>query len=350
MLSHVERRPFVVLFAFALCVLGAGCTGTVGPAANAAGGASDYLFCFWNVENLFDDREEEHPNAADREYDHWFATHPEILKLKLSQLSHALIGLNDGKGPDIIALAEVESVRAADLLRQVLNERLRDQALHYEHLLMKEAGGGRHISTAIISRLPVRKDKTRLHGRRLRILEGHIVVNDHDLVVVAAHWTSRLTDKTGGQRAKYGDQIYGVFHAMCNSNPQVDLVVCGDFNDPPEAPSVTEHLHAIGDAGEVLRSTTPRMLNLFAVKDPAHFGTHYYGREWFIFDQIAVSPGLLDDRGWSCDPRSARTINTLHRPGDKQRRPWRFGNERERFERGYSDHFPVTVRLHVEGS
>jgi hypothetical protein len=91
-------------------------------------------------------------------------------------------------------------------------------------------------------------------------------------------------------------------------------------------------------------------VNLFAGKDAqAGFGTHFYGGRWEIFDQIAISPGLLDGQGWSCDPQSVRTVNTLFQPGDKKRRPWRFGTERDRHPRGASDHFPVTVRLSVPG-
>jgi hypothetical protein len=59
---------------------------------------------------------------------------------------------------------------------------------------------------------------------------------------------------------------------------------------------------------------------------------------------------MLDPAGWSCDPDAARTVNTLFRPGDRHRRPWPFGNERTRAERGYSDHFPVTMDLQVQGS
>ncbi len=59
---------------------------------------------------------------------------------------------------------------------------------------------------------------------------------------------------------------------------------------------------------------------------------------------------MLDPSGWSCDPDSIRTIDSLTRPGDRTRRPWRFGNEKDStFARGYSDHFPVTVRLKVQG-
>ena len=35
-------------------------------------------------------------------------------------------------------------------------------------------------------------------------------------------------------------------------------------------------------------------LNLMASKEPAKFGTHYYHKP-LIYDQICVSPGLLDD-------------------------------------------------------
>ncbi len=345
---------------FALLVLGGsafwlaatGCQRTE-PAApeTAEARGNRYLFCFWNVENLFDDREDHRANRADKEFDRWFADNPQVLNLKLANLSKALIELNDGRGPDILAVAEVESERAADLLRQALNARLKDPALHYQNILMKEVAGGRHISTAIITRLPVRRDRTRLHGRLLRILEGHIVVNDHDLVILATHWTSRVTDKNGEHRAKYGDQIYGVFKGMYRSNPEVDLLVCGDFNDPPDAPSVTEHLHATGDRAAVRNSSRdePLLLDLFANKEPAEFGTHFY-KGWYIFDQIVVSPGLLDNVGWRCDVDSVQTIRSLVRPGDRQRRPWAFGNEHQKMQRGYSDHFPVTVRLEVAGS
>jgi endonuclease/exonuclease/phosphatase family metal-dependent hydrolase len=306
------------------------------------------LFCFWNVENFFDDREDGRTHAADREYDTWFARNPAILKLKLAHLSEALVQMNQGRGPDIIALAEVENVRAAELLRETINARLTDITLHYRLPVMKELNAGRHIAPAILTRLPVQGDRTRLHGRRQRILEAHIDVNGHDLVVLATHWTSRLTDKDGRHRADYGDQIYGVFKAMYHSNPAVDLIVCGDFNDPPDAPSVTRHLRATGDVDAVRNSgDDPRLLDLFADKDPAEFGT-IHERKWEIFDHIVVSPGLLDPEGWSCDPKTVETMNTLVRPGDRLRRPSRFGSPHDKFTRGYSDHFPVTVRLSVD--
>ena len=62
-------------------------------------------------------------------------------------------------------------------------------------------------------------------------------------------------------------------------------------------------------------------------------------------DQILVSPGMFDAQGWSVDASSTRVVNHLTKPGDKNRRPWRFGGEKDSGPRGYSDHFPVSARL-----
>jgi endonuclease/exonuclease/phosphatase family metal-dependent hydrolase len=329
-----------------------GCGGALDLPTPAAKVSDGYLFCFWNVENFFDDKLSDHPNDADKKYDAWFANDPKALKHKLDNLSKALTEMNDGKGPDILALAEVESERAAELLKDALNARLKDPELHYKHVLMKEPKGfGRSIATAIITRLHVVGDKTRLHGKRQRILEGHVTVNGHDLVILATHWTSRVTDEQGEARDKYADQIYGVYRAMHTSNPKVDFLVCGDFNDPPDDDSVLKHLHGVGDTEKVKKSggDEPLLYNLFLDKNDGTQGTHYYNRKWMIFDQIHVSPDmLLNSGGWVCDAESVKIVNNL--TADKKGHPKRFGNPHDKIdleERGYSDHFPVTVRLHV---
>jgi endonuclease/exonuclease/phosphatase family metal-dependent hydrolase len=326
----------------------AGCpsftTSTSGPNEKA----ESYLFCFWNVENLFDDHLNGHINKADKEFDAWFADDAKSRRLKYDHLRDALLHLNDDKGPDILALAEVESLRALELLQETLNDKL-DPRLHYKHILFKDAKGGRSISTAILSRVPVDGESTKLLGRRLRILEGHLVVNGHELVVIASHWTSRVTDEEGEGRDKYGDQIHGEYKAMHRTNPKVDLLVCGDFNDPPDEISVVKHLHAVEDRDAVRKSGgEPLLLDLMAGKSPREFGTLYEHRQakWYIFDQIVVSPGLLDDEGWCCDPDSVHTVNDY--TAQKNGHPKSFGNE-HRGERGFSDHFPVTVRLRVQG-
>ena len=298
--SLLARAPFL-FFCVHLLI---GCDASAGKAPATAPSSHDkeYLFCFWNVENFFDDKHDNRTGPGDKEYDSWFADNPQILKLKLAKLTEALLRLNSGKGPDILAIAEVESVRAATLLQQALNAKIAEPALHYRSVLMKEVSQGRHIAPAILTRLPVVHDKTRSHGNRMRLIEGHILVDDHELIVMASHWTSRLREGSEKGRKDYADKLYGIPpNAIYHSNPAADILICGDFNDSPADVSVTEHLHATGDI-QAVKASGPhvRLLDLMAGKDPNQgYGSHYYHR-WLIFDHIVVSPGLLDQTGWTC--------------------------------------------------
>jgi endonuclease/exonuclease/phosphatase family metal-dependent hydrolase len=365
MTQHLRRSclypfPFllVALLLFACGVpVGAPPQGSGPPAAQNQAATENYLFCFWNLENCFDDKLDHRPNTPDKEYDAWFSSNPAVWQQKMENLSSVLVSLNDGKGPDILAMAELESVRAAELLQEALNKKLAKPELQYKNLLMEEIHSGRNIATGILTRLPVDARRTRLLDKRRRILEGHIVVNDQDLVVMASHWTSRLTDHTGDGRDKYADEIYGRYKGMFLSNRDVAFLVCGDFNDTPEDDSVKDNLHGrpVEQIDEVRKSTPePLLLDLFGgpakEKDPRKWGTHNHRGHWYTFDQILVSPGMLDHKGWTCEVDTVEVINT--KTADKKGRPVDFGSENDDIplkERGWSDHFPVTVRLKVEG-
>jgi endonuclease/exonuclease/phosphatase family metal-dependent hydrolase len=348
MTTHFRRICGLAFLALLPCLLLLGCAP---PATSPAPPPDSYLFCFWNVENLFDDLDDGR-TGADKVLDVWFAQNAADRQLKYAHISEALLKLNDGRGPDILAVVEVESLRAAELLRDALNQRLADESLHYKHVLMKEVNGGRHIAPAILTRLPVEGYRTRLLGSHLRILESHIIINDHALVVIASHWTSQVSDAHGDRRDKYADQICGAVRGMYKSNPLAKVLICGDFNDTPDSDSVVKHLHAVGDRDKVRTSRGELWLyDLMGDKDPNDgYGTHNYHNKWLIFDQIVVTPGLLEAPGWIVLPDTLKVINTLVQPHDRHRRPWRFGNPHDRYERGYSDHFPVTVRFKVAGS
>lgn len=332
------------------------------PAVSAQGSnpaKGEVLFCHWNVENLFDDQEDKR-NNIDAEFDKPFAADEKLRDLKYDRIASALLRMNDGVGPDIIALCEVESVRAGEILKGVLNRKLKetkaDDKLQYANIIMKNLNAGRHIAPCIITRLPTVPQLTKLHGANLRILEGHVLVNGHDLCILASHWTSQLQQKGGGNgetgRDKYAVELYKTFREMNKKNQDVDVIVCGDFNDDPDAEPVVKVLGAIADKAKVKPTADePFFLNLMAGKDPTKFGTLYYKGKPHIYDHICVSPGMLDGKGWSADVDSVTTFTEgLTRPGATRREPWRFESPAHKVkdaDRGYSDHFPVLVRLKV---
>src|SRR5262249_45716529 len=148
----------------------------------------------WNVENFFDDRLDSYKKEPDKSLDAWFANDKEVLPNKLRKLLQVLLSLNAGRGPDILAIAEVESYRAAELLQLEANKRLENRRDHYTSVLYKDPAGGRNIATAVLTRLKVDRDRTRLLGKRQRILEAHLEAEGRELIVIASHWSSRISD------------------------------------------------------------------------------------------------------------------------------------------------------------
>ncbi len=324
--------------------------------------SGDYLFCFWNVENFFDNKVNGWNNEPDRTFDRWFGEDRAAFEQKVKNLTEVLAALNDGKGPDILALAEVESEsEAAQALLESLNKAIKPDAPPYRHILKKDLRAGRNIITAILTRLPVVADRTQLLGKKHRILEGHVEVDRQDLAIVASHWTSRVSDEHGEGREKYADQIYGRYRALYKANPAVSLLICGDFNDNPDDPSVRDHLHATGALDPVKAGGDPPLLydvfaNLWAEnKGGKSVGTHFYRGRAFVFDHLVVSPGMVNGKGgWQCQVETAKIVTHPDRfvvpRGRNKGHPLAFGTEKEKVplsERGASDHLPVTVRLKV---
>src|SRR5262249_16100337 len=134
----------------------------------------EYLFCFWNAENFFDDQDDKRDDV-DKVYDEWFAKNPDVFKLKLDHLTRVLMDLTDKRGPDTLALAECEAKeRPVELLRDALNSKLKDKSLLYTAFAIKDPKGGRDIATAVLTRLKIVGDKTQILKPKSRILEVHL--------------------------------------------------------------------------------------------------------------------------------------------------------------------------------
>ncbi len=352
-MGRLLRRGWLPLAVGLLGLLGCGAP----EAPTAPPGPQSYLFCFWNVENLFDDKVHNWPHEPDKTFDLWFAKDEKARKQKYENLARVLAGLNEGRGPDILAVAEVESQRAADLLAESINQRLKDSALHYKHVIYKDPHGGRSIGTAVLTRLPV-AGTPRLLGHRLRILETRLEVEGKELILLASHWTSRVSDEKGEGRARYAKLIYDEYRSLARTDPRVKLLICGDFNDNPSDPSVVQHLHAVNDPARVRAGgTEPQLFNVFGKRweeieksGKREGGTHFYRGRTYFFDQIVIAPGLLERPGWQCLIDTASVVTSGEKLLDRRKAPLRFGSEREKVpleERGCSDHLPVTVRLIV---
>jgi endonuclease/exonuclease/phosphatase family metal-dependent hydrolase len=328
--------------------------------------ARDYLFCFWNAENLFDDRDD--PTLRDDRED-WFGLHPEMFRRKVEHLANALLRLNAGRGPDIVALVEVENRRAVEGLRDALNARLPPE-WRYTGLVHRELRTGRRIEPAVLTRLAVRPARGRdasdaiadwlgLAGARdrrrdpfdfgeRRILMARLEADGYPLTLLVSHWTSRVTADSQPKRVAYAQALYAAVMALWREDPAADVLLAGDFNDEPGDRSVAVALNTtpgVAPRRPGGRAAGPELTNLMARLDARRSPTYVYRGRGQIFDQIIVSPGLLDDRGWRVLPQSLRVESSG--PVQRNGRPVPFGGPNQLGERGYSDHFAVTVRLRV---
>lgn len=347
-MSPLLRRP---LLAAPVAVLAASLVLLTPPAPAQPAKAKTYTFCWYNVENLFDDKTNPKLEKADREFDLYFSKDRVALETKLSRLCDVLLhkDLNGPQGPDLLALGEVESGRAVELLRDALNKRLKDKKLHYDQVVYKDPQGGRSIATALLARAGLKLKDAKLLGRLQRILKVRVSDGGPDLVVIASHWSSRISDARGTGRANYARTIHLDFLAEHKKDARVDYLVCGDFNDTPTDDAVVKSLHATGDVNKALdeKANPPLLFNPFAAF-AGKKGTNWHQGKGYLFDQVCVSPGLLDGEGWSYVNKSAAIVEQLKfrdRPdrfgGPDDRRPWR--------NRGASDHFPVTIKLRAGG-
>ncbi len=319
------------------------------PGAPAPRSVEGVLFCAWNVENLFDDRDD--PTNRDLDED-WFARDPEAFAKKVETLRDAVLLHNDGRGPDVLAMVEVESRRSVEALRDSLNAVLPPD-YRYTGIVQRDDRTGRRFAPAVLTRLAVREDLTRGppdFGNR-RILEAHLESGGVPLVVLVAHWKSRLggKDETEARRISYADELYRRYLSLRRRDPGLDVILAGDFNDGPGDPSLVEHMHAVADPGLLhADDAEPSLLDLVADPSLAGQGTYFFAGRWEFLDHILAPPELLDGKGWTVRPETIRvgSFRSLRRGATGS--PWKFGGPKATGPRGYSDHFALSVRLAVE--
>ena len=206
-------RVLVGLSAFALSACGLNETSPAEPAGVVASVPAVTIMTF-NVENLFDAEDDPGKNdpaylpltakqsAAHKafcepiEVPRWRSECLELdwnesaVDFKLRQLAEAILQVNDGRGPDIIALQEVEN---ASILTRLSRDYL--QAAGYGEVVLIEGRDLRGIDVAFLSRLPL-AGEPRLHpfevtgfpdraGDTRGILEATFTLPDGRLQVVA---------------------------------------------------------------------------------------------------------------------------------------------------------------------
>ena len=360
--SSSNRLPFAVLVLAALSACNHTSTGGGSAPAPQANDAALTIMSF-NVENLFDNiddpgkedrtylaladkQNEEHRAAcATIEVDRWreqcldWDWSDEIIEKKLGVVAAAILQVGDGRGPDIVALQEVENIGILERLRR---EYL--GAAGYRPGILIEGDDLRGIDVAFLTRLELAEPPTlhridfsgveedRIYDTR-GILEATFVRPDGSLLTgYSVHFPAPFHPTEMREAA---------FRALNGLRTQLppdrDAFAAGDFNT-----TVVEDR----EKDMLGRFARPYWTVAHEVGCGNCKGTSYYAPrdDWSFLDMILWSPAT--DRGekatWELRADSVRIANGA--PDQK-----RADGTPRRFEMpagsGVSDHWPVVVTI-----
>jgi predicted extracellular nuclease len=302
---------------------------------------------FWNLENLFDTIDDPQ-NPGDDEYlpnakSEW---NEEKFDKKLSNLSKIIRAMNDGNGPDILGVCEVEN---RYVLNELANRFLKDMNFEIVHY---ESNDPRGIDVGLLYKknkfeyLNSEKIKVFVQGNTRDILHATLKFKDEVIHIFVNHWPSRRGGEIESEprRIRAANTLRTKVDSLLKSDPKTNIIIMGDFNDMPDNKSILITLLAVPfDCDSLTSEYTFNLYNTAAKKYFQGIGSYFHQGNFNMLDQIIVSKGLLDKKklDYKCDSFEviSNELNTT-RSGKFKGAPFpTFGSGR--YLGGYSDHFPV---------
>lgn len=321
------------------------------PSVHSLPANKPLLLTWWNCENLFDEFND--PLTDDDEFTpegkrNWTEKN---LKLKQMRIRHLLMAVKAdpdyGKFPDLIALAEVENRR---VFQQTLSgiPSTTYSTLYYESpdprgIDIGLAYNPRTLTLRSSKAYTVHLDNNR--PTRMIIVAG-VSASGHHLDVILNHWPSRSLDTRWSEpkRMAAAKVTRHILDSLRLGNPGADIVTMGDFNDEPENRSIKEVLGSSFDADKVRREGKHLLYNCWS--GYSGIGSYSYHGKWSRIDQILLSSGLLDKRGFSMRDNAFRCFVFSKMLDNSGKKTWPT-YEKQIYKGGYSDHLPLLLKLHT---
>lgn len=308
---------------------------------------------FWNVENLFDiknspRRSEKLQRTIGGELSGWTQS---ILNKKIAQLAKVITSMNEGQGPDLLGVCEVENAHVLGLLANAISQ----NGSTYD-IVHHDGEDNRGIDVAFLMRQgvfevgPIFSHEILKRNATRDLLQVNLKIENKTLVLIGNHWPARL----GGQ---YMSEPYRIiagetlayFHERIQSihGKDVAVLAMGDFNDEPFDRSITEYALAERSINKVLNSRSPKFYNAMWEILGSGDATHFYDNAPNLLDQLLISKGLLS--GKSGMKASLNSVKIFKHPdmisGGRYPAPIRFGRGDKINLQGFSDHLPICMKI-----
>jgi hypothetical protein len=251
---------------------------------------------FYNVENLFDTRDDSLTNDAEFLPDGDKNWTYERFRRKIVRIYQTMVALGEGAMPAVIGLCEIEN-------REVLERLIYDTPLNKLNyrIIHRESPDARGVDVALLFRPDIfHYDSSEWLKVPLAVNEStreilHVIGRfwgDDTIHIYVNHWPSRYGG-AGSSRVKrlaaastLAASVKDILARNVNSN----IVIMGDFNDEPG----DESMQAIN---KILMNENAdpglSMTNLSEKRSLTDLeGTIKHQGVWCVFDQLLVSKGL----------------------------------------------------------
>lgn len=318
-----------------------------------------YAVGFYNQENLFDTCHDE----GKRDYDFLpggsYKWNGLKYSHKLRNMAQALADLGTDKLPGIgcaaIGLAEVENSKVLDDL--TAQPALKARGYKYVHI---EGPDRRGIDCALLYNprfftvrdvklvpyVPEQKKDSGFVTRGFLTVSG-TMAGEH-VTIIVCHWPSRFS--TSYYREVAARQVRVIKDSLLTADKNCKVMVMGDMNDDPTNKSMHECLQAKPEISQVGPDDMYNPWYNILAKEGK--GTLFYNGSWNLFDQIVITPNLLNKDSKHKDFSTLkyfahqvfRRDYLIQQDGQYKGAPLRT-SAGGRWLNGFSDHLPVVMYL-----
>lgn len=306
-----------------------------------------HTIAFYNLENLFDTEDDQHildddflPNS-DRNWT------PKRYEKKIYKLSSAISSLGPEEAqnaPVILGVAEVENKK---VLRDLIaSKKLAEYEYDFVHYnspdergidvgLLYQTEYFEVLESESIPILLYNEEGQRDFTRDTLYVKG--LLNNEPIHIFVNHWSSRRdgADETAYKRIKAAETVREKINYIQFQEKDPHIIIMGDFNDDPTSESIHDYLMDTD-----LYNPMEKLLTLYS-------GSLNYKGEWNLFDQIIFTTNFFDYKKHTHSFASADIFDEYFLTQWKGRykgNPFRTYAGRK-YLGGYSDHFPVYIRL-----
>ncbi|MCF6269526.1 MAG: endonuclease/exonuclease/phosphatase family protein [Melioribacteraceae bacterium] len=267
---------------------------------SAAQSENDTLYiASWNMENLFDAIDD--PDKRDEEFlpDGKKEWTNEKIDLKIKNQARVIEWMNNGRGPDLLGIQEVEHQHLIDTLLQRYFPNKNYKVAY------KETPDKRGIDNGLIYNgdkfelidiNPIEVELPSKYPTRY-ILEVHLKnINGEEVYVFVNHWPSRSggEERSKPNRIKAASVLRDVIDILYKKNDKLNIVIIGDFNDNPNNVSIARYLWTHPYTCST-KAEPMRLYNLSYSEFISGNGTYLYRGNWNMLDQIIVSNEIVED-------------------------------------------------------